>query len=127
MSQSGTTHDGGGGGSGKVAVQDLSITKFVDKASINLMRACCNGKHYDEALLTVRKSGENPVEYVKMKLNEVIITSVSTGGSGGEDRLTENVTVNFAKFETIYTEQGTDGSAGAESNLVFNIAENTEG
>lgn len=127
MSQSGTTHSGGGGGAGKVNVQDLSITKYVDKSSPNLMRACCNGKHYDEALLTVRKAGENPVEYVKLKLNEVIITSVSTGGSGGEDRLTENVTLNFAKFEHIYTAQKADGSPDAESNLVFNIAENAEG
>lgn len=126
MSQSGTTHMGGGGGAGKVAVQDLSITKYVDKASPNLMRACCNGKHYEEALLTVRKAGENPVEYIKLKLNEVIITSVSTGGSGGEDRLTENITLNFAKFETIYTAQGPDGAAGAENNLVFNIATNKE-
>ena len=127
MSQSGTTHSGGGGGAGKVNVQDLSITKYVDKASPNLMRACCNGKHYDEALLTVRKAGENPVEYIKLKLNEVIVTSVSTGGSGGEDRLTENVTLNFAKFEHIYTAQKPDGSADAESNLVFHIAENAEG
>ena len=38
-------HTGGGGGSGKVNVQDLSFTKYVDKSSTDLMLFCCNGKH----------------------------------------------------------------------------------
>ena len=33
MTQSGTTHMGSGGGAGKVDVHDLSITKYVDKAT----------------------------------------------------------------------------------------------
>jgi type VI secretion system secreted protein Hcp len=105
MSQSGTTHLGGGGGAGKVNVQDLSLTKYVDKASPNLVMATCNGKHYKEALLTVRKAGEKPLEYLKITMKEVMITAVSTGGSGGEDRLTENVTLNFASFKVEYTPQ----------------------
>ena len=59
--------------------------------------ACCDGKHFDDATLVVRKAGEKPVEYIKIKMEEVLITSVSTGGSGGEDRLTENITLNFSK------------------------------
>jgi len=80
MSQSGTAHLGGGAGSGKVSVQDLSFTKYVDTASTALMLACCNGKHFAEALLTVRKAGENPVEYIQIKMEEVLIAAVSTGG-----------------------------------------------
>ena len=41
-----------------------------------------------------------------------MITSYSTGGSGGEDRLTENVTLNFAKVKVEYTEQTATGGAG---------------
>ena len=44
MSNSGTAHVGGGAGSGKVSVQDLSFTKYVDSSSPNLMLNCCNGK-----------------------------------------------------------------------------------
>ena len=57
-SQSGTFHTGSGGGAGKVNVQDISFTKWVDKSTPNLMRACSNGKHFSEATLTVRKAGE---------------------------------------------------------------------
>ena len=67
----------GGGGAGKVNVQDLSFTKFVDASSTDLMMACCNGKHFKEALLTVRKAGENPVKYIKIKMEEVLISKIS--------------------------------------------------
>src|SRR5258707_2678274 len=73
MSQSGTTHTGGGGGAGKVSVQDISVIKYVDKSSPVLQLACCNGKHFKEALLTVRKAGETPLEYLKITMKEVII------------------------------------------------------
>ena len=40
-----------------------------------------------------------------------MVTSVSTGGSGGEDRLTENVSLNFAKVKFEYTAAVQDGAA----------------
>ena len=126
MSQSGTTHTGGGGGAGKVNVQDLSFTKWIDKSSPNLMMACSNGKHFPKALLTVRKAGENPVEYVKITFENVLVTSVSTGGSQGEEQLTENVTLNFAKVKTEYTPQAADGTAEAAVEYGWNIPENTK-
>ncbi len=126
MSQSGTMHMGKGGGAGKVSVQDISVTKYVDSASHDLIRKCCNGAHFNEAVLTVRKAGADPLEYLVITMKEVIVTSVSTGGSGGEDRLTENVTLNFKEFEVVYTPQEKDGSGGAAKDFAWNIAENTD-
>jgi type VI secretion system secreted protein Hcp len=125
MSNSGSAHVGGGAGSGKVNVQDISFTKYVDAASPKLMLACCNGTHYDEATLVVRKAGgTNPVEYITIKLTEVLISSISTGGSGGEDRLTENVTLNFAKFNLNYTPQDKKGAPGTDIPAGWDIAAN---
>jgi type VI secretion system secreted protein Hcp len=124
MSNSGTAHQGGGAGAGKVNVQDLSVTKYIDSGSPSLQLACCNGKHFKQALLTVRKAGEKPLEYLVVKMSEVLITSVSTGGSGGEDRLTENVTLNFAKVEVTYTPQDATGKGGDPIPFGWNIAEN---
>lgn len=125
-SQSGTTHMGGGGGSGKVSVQDLSFTKFVDKSTPTLIKHLCTGTHIKECLLTVRKAGGTPVEYIKLKLMDCIVTSLSTGGSGGEDRITENVTINFAKFQYDFTPQDQTGKAGAVITATWNIATNAE-
>ncbi len=127
MSNSGTTHVGGGGGAGKVNVQDLSLTKYIDSASPSLQLACCNGKHFDEATITVRKAGETPLVYLTIKMTEVLVTSVSTGGSGGEDRLTENVSLNFSKVEVNYTPQDKSGKGGDPMPYIWNIAENVKG
>lgn len=125
-SNSGSAHTGGGSGAGKVNVQDLSFTKYIDKASCDLLLACCNGKHYPTATLTVRKAGEKPLEYLIITLTEVMVTSVSTGGSGGEDRLTENVTLNFAKVKVDYKEQTATGVAGATPSMTWDIAQNVK-
>ena len=128
MSQSGSMHVGGGGGAGKVSIQDLSLTKWVDKSSPNLMMACSSGKHYPEAKLTIRKAGgENPVEYMIITLKEVLVSSISTGGSGGEDRLTENVTLNFGQVLVDYQPQKQDGSKdGGPIKYGWNIRENVK-
>ena len=125
MSQSGTTHVGGGGGAGKVNVQDISFTKYIDSSSPVLMQSCCSGKHFKQATLVVRKAGDKPLEYLKIKLSEILITSISTGGSGGEDRLTENVTLNFAAFNLDYIPQKADGTGDAAVSASYNMAENT--
>ncbi len=125
MSQSGTMHTGGGGGAGKVNVQDISVTKWVDKASPTLMQHCATGKHIPEGELIVRKAGDKPLEYIIIKMKDILISSVSTGGSGGEDRLTENVSLNFSEFKAEYQEQDEKGAAkGGKVEFGFSIAKN---
>jgi len=127
MSQSGSMHIGGGGGSGKVNVQDLSFTKYVDMASPNLMLHCCNGKHIPECTLVVRKAGENPIEYITIVMTDCLVALVSNGGSGGEDRLTENVSLNFARVKVSYQPQGKDGrAAGAAMEMGWDIEKNVQ-
>ena len=124
MSNSGSAHVGGGAGAGKVNVQDFSFTKYIDKASPTLMLYACNGKHIPTATLVVRKAGEQPLEYLTIKFSELIVSSFTTGGSGGEDRLTENVTLNFAKFELSYVPQKQDGSKDTAKPAGWDIAQN---
>ncbi|RYH09345.1 type VI secretion system tube protein Hcp [Tropicimonas sp. IMCC6043] len=126
VSQSGTFHTGGGGGAGKANFQDISVTKWVDKSSPILMLYCANGDHFDSAKLTVRKAGKDPLEYLIITMKKVLVTSVSTGGSGGEDRLTENISLNFRDVEVLYTEQKPDGGAGAKPEFKWSIAENKQ-
>ena len=106
MSQTGAMSTGGGGGAGKVHVQDISISKFVDKASPELMLSCCTGKHIASGLITVRKAGEKPLEYLKIKLTDILISNVQDSGHGSGDALTESVTLNFAKVQVEYQQQG---------------------
>jgi type VI secretion system secreted protein Hcp len=123
MSQTGAHGTGGGGGAGKVNVHDISITKFVDKSSPALMLNCCSGKHIPEGLITVRKAGDKPLEYMKVKLIDLLVSSVQHAGHGS-DLLTENVTLNFAKFKVEYQEQKPDGSGAPAGDMGWDIKAN---
>lgn len=127
MSQSGSTHTGGGGGAGKANFQDISFTKYIDSASQALMGALAKGSHIPKVTLLVRKAGEGQHVYLQIDLEEVIVSSLSTGGSGGEDRLTENVTLNFAKVAFDYHKQNDKGAVASAGIFKWNIAENAAG
>src|SRR5689334_6465911 len=120
--QSGTAGIGGGGGAGKVQLQDLTITKYIDKSSPTLFKMCCDGTHIKDALLTIRKAGGSALEYVKITVEEAIVSSITTGGSGGQDRLTENVTLNFSRVKMEYTPQNAKGAGEASVIQGWDIA-----
>jgi type VI secretion system secreted protein Hcp len=125
MSQSGTMHMATGGGAGKANVQDMSFTHWLDKASPNLMKACASGAHIKEAVLTCRSAGKEPLEYLIITMEQCIVTSVQLGGSGGEDRFTENFTLNFARVGVDYQPQSATGAKeGGVIEFAGDIAEN---
>ncbi len=128
LTQSGTTHLGSGGGGGKVNVGDITLTKYVDLATNDLIKRCTSGEHIESGELFVRKSGGNtPVEYMRIKLENIMITSYQTGGQkDGLDRVQETLTLNFRRFEVLYTLQEESGAAGAETMSGWDIAENRE-
>ncbi len=123
-SQSGTTHAGAGRGQGKAEFQDLSLTKFVDSSSEDLLKAVAKGINFKKVTLVVRNAGNNPVDSITYIFENVIVTSISTGGSGGEDRLTENVTLNFSKFTFKYVGTNARGKAAKSEDFTFDIANN---
>lgn len=126
MSQTGSSHLGGGAGSGKVDIQDISVTKYVDTASANLMLYCAKGNHFEEGKLVCRKAGGEQLEYLVINMKKIMVTNFSTGGSAGEDRLTETVVLNFAEVSVEYCEQMEDGSGAAAVAFGWNIEQNIE-
>jgi type VI secretion system secreted protein Hcp len=126
LSNAGTFHHGSGGGAGKAQFNDLSVTKFIDKASCDLAYHCASGKHIAKGTLIVRKAGEKPLEYLVIKFDKVLVTSVSTGGSSGEDRLTETFSLNFAKVAAEYKTQDEKGAGKDGGSFTWDIAANTK-
>jgi type VI secretion system secreted protein Hcp len=95
-------------------IQDLSITKYIDKATPDLIVNGVSGAVVPTARLTVRKDGVQPLEFLRLDMTNVTVVSYQTGGSGGEDRLTENVTLHFEALSGVYRQQNPDGTAGPE-------------
>ena len=126
VSQSGTMAHGGGGGAGKASFHDFTFTHHVDKASPALMRACATGEHIKDATITVRKAGKGQQEFLIIKMNDVLITSVNL--SSGEKGVTaENVALQFAKVDLEYKPQKADGSLDAGLHFKYDIKGNKEG
>lgn len=102
--------------------QDLSLTKFIDSSSEDLLRLVATGKEVPSAELAVLKGGgDKPFPYLILRFKPVIVSSLSTGGSGGEDKLTENISINFGKFEFVYTPERDDGSPGPAEAFAWDI------
>jgi len=126
LSNSGTFHHGSGGGAGKASFNDITITKYIDAASPNIMLFCANGKHFTKGKIIVRKAGEKPLEYLVIEFDKVLVASYSTGGGAGEERLTENVTLNFAKMKLEYVTQSEKGGKGTPHAFAWDIAANAK-
>jgi type VI secretion system secreted protein Hcp len=116
MSNTGSSHMGGGAGTGKANFQDISFTKYVDLASTPLLLSCAQGKHVTKATLTCRKAGgDNPLEYLIFEMGQAMVSSIQHGGSSGDERTTEVFSLNFENLEIKYSEQAKTGGESAGS------------
>ena len=107
------SYGSGGGGAGKVTMQDFHFVMKVNKASPKLLLACATGEHIKTRRLVCRKAGKEQQEFLKIKFSDCLVSSFQTGGDGGSDVLpTDQITLNFAKIEYEYKEQKPDGTLG---------------
>jgi type VI secretion system secreted protein Hcp len=126
VSQTGGGHRGGGSGAGKVDVSDVTITKYVDKASATLFLDCCNGKHIAKGSLIVRKAGENPLEYLKYDFENILVSNVQASHASAGDIPMEQVSLNFAKIKFEYWTQNEKGAKGENANFSWDVAQNVK-
>nr|WP_315595949.1 type VI secretion system tube protein Hcp [uncultured Cupriavidus sp.] len=114
MNQPTNMHMDGGGGAGKAWVGDLTFQHYVDRASPTLMLKCLTGEHIKEGVLVIRKAGgAEALEYLKIKMTDVMVSSVSPYGEGAESMAMETVALSFSEVDVEYTEQTETGGAGA--------------
>jgi type VI secretion system secreted protein Hcp len=109
-----TTVSSGKGGlsGGKASVSSFNIMKKTEKSSPKLFQACCSGKHFDKAVVTLRKAtgdaGQKP--YLTYTFTDVMVESIQWSGStGGDDTPTESVSLAFAKVAISYQQQDSKG------------------
>jgi type VI secretion system secreted protein Hcp len=127
LANTGTIGSGTGSGAGKATFHDLSFVHHIDKASPVLMQACATGVHLKEATITHRKAGKGQQDFLIVKMNDVIITSVTHGGSTFDNGYSENVSLAFAKVDLEYKPQNADGSMGAGVHFKYDIKDSKVG
>ena len=125
--QSGSMATGGGGGTGQASFSDIPIMTYVGKSSPELLLRCATGKHFPKAEIVVRKAGDTPFEYMKISLEDVLVSSYSvTPGSGGELAF-ENWSLNYAKISFAYNPQKKDGTGEGWITKWNNVKTNEKG
>jgi type VI secretion system secreted protein Hcp len=107
ISQTGSASGGSGGGAGKASFQDLHFSTSVSKASPKLMLACATGQHIASVVFFVHRGGDTQ-DYIKITLEDVLVSSYQTSGSAGGAVPTDQFSLNFTKIKFEYTAQ--DGS-----------------
>jgi len=125
-SNAGAHGTGGGGGAGKVSFQDFHFVHRLDKASPRLLLACAKGEHFKSAVLTLRKAGKGQLEYLKIKLTDVMISSYQLGGSGegGESVPLGELSLDYGRINVDYTQQSATGKAGATTSMEWDLKAN---
>lgn len=125
MSNTGSAALGGGEGTGKVQVHDFSFTMNMSTATGPIHSSITLGNHHKEAILTCRKTtGDGtPQKYLEIKFTEVVISGYQTGGHGGEGLPLEQISFNFAQFESEYFEQDAKGVLKGKGKVGYNIKE----
>jgi len=108
-----------GSSGGGATFHDLSFAHTIDKASPRLLQACATGSHLKEATITHRKAGKGQQEFLIIKMNDVVITSVSLSDSGVGG--SENVSLAFSKVDFEYRPQKLDGTLDAGVHFKFDI------
>ncbi len=116
VTQPSSMHAGAGGGAGKCMVNDLVIEHYVDRATPNLVQHCLTGKHVGEAVLVARKAGGTPLEYLKITMEDVLVSRVKTVCTPNMRAPREQVSLSFSRVKQEYVIQNAQGgSAGAVS------------
>lgn len=124
VSNSGSAASGTGARTGKATFEDFQFTLPVSIASPELFIATATGRHIPQAVLTVRRSGAEQQEYMKVTLTDVVITSYSSAAEGGDP--TEKVSLSFGKVEFEYRPQNSDGSLGTPVKAGYDLQANKE-
>ena len=125
VAQSGSVA-GPGGGTGKASFSDFNFMHRIDAASPLLMKACATGQHIKEATVTNRKAGKGQQEFLIIKMNDVLITSVQPAMSNADGGM-EAVSLQMAKVALEYKPQKEDGSLDAGVVFKYDIKANKEG
>jgi type VI secretion system secreted protein Hcp len=117
-------HAGSGGGAGKCAVEDLTFDHYTDRASPNLVQYCLTGKHIARAILVMRKAGGSPLEYLKMTMEDVLVTQVAPVYYNTMRVPRERVALSFSRFRQEYVVQNASGGSAGTIGVGYDVKAN---
>jgi type VI secretion system Hcp family effector len=111
---------------GKIHLDDVSLGVVSDKATPKLLEAAVTGKVFPKVEIhSTATYGDNGEQvYLAVALENVQITSYSLNGlDNGSATDDMNLSLNFEKFKTTYTEYAKDGKKAGNVEFEWKVEE----
>ena len=108
----------GGRGTGRPTCGQITVMKQLDRSSPEFLGKVFEGSRTSASVpvtITFEKStggDASPLQYYKVQLFEVAVTSVTQNDAQGDTIVSETIMLEAAKFRFTFTPQNPDGSAG---------------
>jgi type VI secretion system secreted protein Hcp len=121
---------GTGGNIGKGHIHDISFSKYMCKASPELMKRVVSGKAIPKGKLSLCKlSGEkdgDKIAYYEVELENIVLTSYQVAASGGAQLPMESGTLHFVTTKPSYTPQKNEGTGDGAIHFKWDLQQNVE-
>jgi type VI secretion system secreted protein Hcp len=101
---------------------DLSLK--ISKASPPLFLAVATGKHFPQAVITVRSAGEEPHDFLKWILTDVVVSSYSTAAAVADDSVSDRIMLSFNRIQVEYRQILATGALGPAVKAGWDIKKN---
>lgn len=112
---------------GGVVLEDILVTKELDKSSPKLAEAVCKGTHFPTVEIHWTKAVPGGrVTYYAYELKNVQVTGYHIGGSARSDQTpTEELSLNFSEIKVTYTEFDETGRVKGKVEYSWKVEEGT--
>lgn len=134
VSQQGSFAHGNTNAGGKADIRSLRVTKRTDASSHLLFINSVTGAYIKQATLIVRKPGGEPLDYLKIQLNDVVIESFVIEGKPAHElqgkppeqtsHPLETISLAFSKVKVAYARQKDDRTLEAYKEVGWSVKEN---
>jgi type VI secretion system secreted protein Hcp len=102
----------------------VSFVKSLDLASPRLATALTTGQHLTSAVLTARRSGVDPLEYLKITFTDVVVTGYSMSATAATFPQ-DSFSLSFAKIRLDYSRQRPNGTLEPPITFCWDLANST--
>ncbi|MBE1283387.1 MAG: Hcp1 family type VI secretion system effector [Rhodobacteraceae bacterium] len=118
----------GGGGAGKATFKEFNITKKTDTASAGLFLKLCEGKHFDDAHVVLRRSGGSDntsgAVFLQFDFKLLMVQDISWSGSDGDDICEEQIIFQYGAMKVTYSTQDKQGKMKEHSKAMWSRVKN---
>jgi type VI secretion system secreted protein Hcp len=102
----------------------MTFLKNIDSSSPDLVAHVTTGTHVRNGLITFRKVGDNPIEYYRITLTDVVVTAVDQTDQADPATIIEKVSMIADRFLFEYTAVDATGQPAGTTKFGWDCALN---